>query len=90
MICEHTGKRCYTEQSAADYTLWLMRYRSVDGQIINSGDLHTYQCPECGHFHIGHQSMYVKPIDPSTFQLSPEMTAMGAALELINDWLAGS
>ena len=30
----------------------------------NLADLHVYQCPECGFWHVGHRSTYEKYVKP--------------------------
>lgn len=84
--CPVTGKVSYATQSKADYVLWCILYSGRDN-LRDGHLLHSYQCEYCGWYHIGHHSNRPAPINPATFQLSPEIAAMGAALELLDDYL---
>lgn len=87
--CNKTGKQRYDTQAAADYHIWLMLYGDYNTTpIVDGCNLHSYHCDACGGFHIGHQQYApVQAINPSTYKLSPEMAALGAALEVIEQWM---
>lgn len=54
---EHAGKRKYETQKDAERVLTLTWAKDP---LVKLGDLHTYQCPKCKQWHIGHRRTYEK------------------------------
>lgn len=48
--CDATGKRMYSERSTAKKVAREMRGRGLT----------TYRCDDCGHWHIGHRSVWTR------------------------------
>lgn len=83
-LCALEGKQCYTTQEYADEVVARIRYRN--GWTHNE-DLGSYKCDFCRQWHVGHGANHIKPIDPATLTLSPEMSALGIALELLDAYI---
>lgn len=57
--CPVTHKTMFKQESQADKAK--MRIWSHDPHA-NIMDLHSYLCPDCGHYHVGHVSYYEKSL----------------------------
>lgn len=53
--CPITKKSMFVTEAEADRVK--MRVWSHDPQA-NIRDLHSYLCPDCNHYHVGHKSYY--------------------------------
>jgi hypothetical protein len=55
--CKKTGKTQFNDEKKASFAM--MRMWSHDPSV-NIYDMHTYVCPDCLKWHIGHISYYEK------------------------------
>jgi len=82
-VCKTTGKRMFVNGYIASKAVGRMY---VQGKYGQPGDLHSYRCEDCGHFHIGHPIQHNKslgiPYNEAIVQ------AYNVALECIEQWLA--
>lgn len=53
--CQKTNKTKFNNEKKAGRAM--MRIWSHDPSA-NIYDLHTYICPDCGHYHVGHKSYF--------------------------------
>lgn len=78
--CIIAHKRCYDDIAQADYAINCIRL--YHGWAKNE-DLSSYYCPHCNTYHVGHIIMSNGPI---TYNPSPNIAALGVALELMEEW----
>lgn len=57
--CKATGHKIYTTQAKADYALQSLKSFGKG----NVSDLHVWECPECGKYHVGHFSSYIRYLE---------------------------
>lgn len=58
--CKKTGKAKFQNEGQAGKAM-MRTWSHVPSADIY--DLHTYVCPDCGHWHFGHKSYYAKELE---------------------------
>ena len=61
--CPQTGKTKFKTQKLADRTKMRIWSRDPSADIT---DLHSYVCPHCNEWHVGHISYYEKSLENSS------------------------
>ena len=67
--CQSTGKTSFQTEDRASRAMMRMWSHDPQADIF---DLHTYQCPECHFWHIGHKSYYEQAKKNDTVSISAE------------------
>lgn len=61
--CPKTGKSMYKDEGYANRIKFRIWTRDPHADMK---DLHTYLCPDCKHYHVGHKSYYQKSLQGAT------------------------